>query len=383
MKITKEQIKNSLSILTYIKNDFSTYENIYDNYYHLLKDLLLYPKAWCYTVWSKRGPGKTYSALWLAYYSNIKFIYIKRTDDDVDMILKDIKALEFDPSPYKALKRDKNIRIVPVSLDKGFGAYYEADEEGKPVRLLCYVISFNRVKSYKGYDFSDCEFVVFDEFIPQIGERIRRAEGEQLLDLYRTVERDRLKRGRNPLKLILFANAEQITTPVTNELEIVDDMMDLYASGQTHLYIEDRGILLHHITNDEVKVEESEKQGIYQGMKGTAWFDKSYNGAFIHNDFTNVVKRSIKRSTPLLELIYRRHSYFIYYNEDKDRYYMCSSPSKAQYTYNLDRENEQKKFYVDYQIDLAEACIEERFKFERYTMYDLIMNYRKIFNLNY
>ena len=382
-KITKDQIKKGLTALKYIPKNFTDWENLFDTYYHLLADILMYPLAWCIVVWSKRGPGKTYSALWLCFYAHIKFIYVKRTDDDVDFILKDKTDLDFDPSPYKSLKNDKGIRVKGVSVDKGFGAFYECDEEGNPCRLLCYVISFNRVKSYKGQDFADCEFIVFDEFIPQIGERIRRVEGEQLLDLYRTVERDRIKRGRDPLKLILFANAEQISTPVTNELEIVDDMADLSASGNTHLYIEDRDILLHHITNEEVPEGRGEEIGIAKGMRGTAWYDKSFNGNFVHNDFTNVVDRSIKRSTPLIELYYKTHTYFIYYNEDKDRYYMTTTPAKARYYYNLNRENEQKKFYYDFLIDLVEACVEERFKFAKYSMYDLIINYRKFFNVNY
>ena len=172
MKISKKQIEYGLSILKYIRPDFQKYENLFDNYYHILTDLLLYPLAWCFVVWSKRGPGKTYSVLWLCYYSNIRFIYMKRTNQDVDLILKDVKALDFDPSPYKALKRDKNIKVVGVKIDEGLGAFYEADEEGQSAKLLCYVLSFNKIQQYKGFDFSDCEFIVFDEFIPQAGERV-------------------------------------------------------------------------------------------------------------------------------------------------------------------------------------------------------------------
>ena len=28
-------------------------------YYHFEDDLQAYPDAWCFIVWSKRGPGKT------------------------------------------------------------------------------------------------------------------------------------------------------------------------------------------------------------------------------------------------------------------------------------------------------------------------------------
>ena len=304
---------------------------------------------------------------------------MKRTDKDVNLILTN-RSDEFDASPYKDLKRDKHINVVGVKEDDGIGGFYLADKEGNPEKLLCYVLSFNKVQAYKGFGFSECEFIVFDEVIPQKGERVKRSEGENLLDLYMTVSRDRQKRGRRPLKLLMFANAEEISTPVTNELEIIDDMADLNASGQPTL-LNDRGILLHHITNEEVPIKESEMEGIYNGMKGTAWWDKAFGGYFSGNDFTNVSKRSIKRSKPLLEIKHKTHTFYVYHNEDKDRYYMCSIPSKCAYTYDLNRENEQKKFYLDFQIDLMDACINERMKFEKYSMYDLIANYRKFFKI--
>ena len=34
-----------------------------EKYYYFPDDLERYPDAWCYIVWSRRGPGKTYSAL--------------------------------------------------------------------------------------------------------------------------------------------------------------------------------------------------------------------------------------------------------------------------------------------------------------------------------
>lgn len=384
MKLSDEEIKIGLSSIKWIIPEYHKYENLEDTYYHLLNDFLKFPRAWCYVVWSKRGPGKTYSALWLAYYCKVPFVYMKRTDKDVARILKEEDDLGIDSSPYKPLKIQKNIRVVGVQIDDGFGAFYEADNEGQPTgRLLCYVLSFNKIYTYKGNDFSECEMLVFDEFIPQIGDRIKKAEGELLLDLYSTISRDRLKKGRDPLKMVLFANAEQISVPVTQELEIIDEIAELNASGATHLYIEDRDILIHHITDEEVPIQECEKVGIWKGMQGTAWFDKAFGGKFVHNDFSNVIPKRVKRSKPILELYHKRHYYYIYLNEEKGTYYMTSTPAKAKLSYNLERENEQKRFYYDYLIDLYEACVEERFKFEKYSMYDLIINYKKYFNVTY
>lgn len=351
-------------------------------YYHFEDDLINYPDCWCFAVWSKRGPGKTYSSLWYAYDNNIRFIYMKRTDDDVDLITSGHgDKVQFDFSPYSPINRDKHIHVEAIKINNGFGAFYNINDEGEPYGLpVGYILSFNKVRKYKGFNFN-CDWIIFDEFIPQKGERLNRAEGELLLDLYMTVSRDRQARGEGLLKLILFANTEEISTPVTNELEIVDDMADLNATGQTHSYNEERGILLHHITNEEIPIEEVEKSGIYQGMYGTSWFRKSFEGEFSSNDFSNVTKRTLKKCSGFIHLHYKENDYYIYLNKENGVYYMCKKPIRCIFDYNLNRENEQKAFYLSYGIDLRNSCIEEKMKFETYSMYDLIVNYKKFFKL--
>lgn len=361
-------------------------EDYNDGYYHLAKDLEDYPDAWCYVVWSKRGPGKTYSGLWKSYYDNIPIIYMKRTIDDVNMICSGNNDYNFDPSPYSPLNRDKGLNVRGVSISKkGIGAFYNTDPDGEPQGdPVSYCLAMNAIKSFKGFDFSQCDWILFDEFIPQLGERTSAGnkEGELLLDLYMTVARDRQKRGKKPLKLILFANAEEIATPVTNTLEITDDMADLTQSGNTHLYLEERGILLHHITNDEIPIKESEKSGIYKAMGHTSWGSKTFDGLFSNNDFSNVQKLSLKGFKPMIHIHYKTFDWFIYLNQDTSMWYCCESFQKCPFSYDLNRENEQKKFFYEWYIDLFECCRNDRFRFLKYTMYDtLIKSFKKLFKI--
>ena len=347
-------------------------------YYEFKYDLMLYPEAWCYVVYSKRGAGKTYSALLEAYKNEIPILYMKRTNDDVAFITRE-QTDGLDTSPYAPLNRDHGIEVYGRSIDKGVGGYWHY-EEGEPSGLpVAYALSLNAVKRVKGFDASRCDWIILDEFIPQIGERVLRSEGELLLDLYMTVARDRDKRGKDPLKLILFANAEDISTPITNTLEILDDMADLNASGDTHYYDPDRGILLHHITDKEIPITEKEKTGIYKAMANTSWGQKSFYGEFSKNDFSNVTSKSLKRYRGYIHIHYKTHDYYIYIN-DNGLMYMCESRTECELNFDLNRENEQKAFHM-IQIDLRTACIEERLKFQKYSMYDLIINYTKIFNI--
>ena len=376
---------NNLICWRDLKNFENANENTADGYYHFSKDLYNFPDAWCYVVWSRRGPGKTYSALWNHVYNNTKIIYMKRTVEDVNTICDGKNSANVDMAPYVPITRDKLIPIEPLKISNGLGCFYRSNEDGEHVgEAISYAMALNKIKAVKGFEASSCDWILLDEFIPQIGERINHREGEQLLDLYMTVIRDRVKRGKDELKLVLFANAEDISTPITRELEIIDDMALLNNSGeQNYMYIPDKRIMLHHIVNDEVpavKMQDSQL-GIYQAMKNTSWGKKTFEGEFSNNDFSNVVKMSLKNMTGFCHLKYKAHDYYIYLRYKDGMYYMTDAQIKCQYEYNLYLENDQKRFYNDLYFTLREACVNDCFKFKTYSMYDLLINYKKFFNV--
>lgn len=355
-------------------------EDYNDGYYHISADIEKYPDAVIYVVWSPRGPGKTYSGLRYPY-GRFPILYVKRTNEDLKTICQYAGDIEFDPSPYAPLNRDFNINVKPRLLQPGLGAFYNADENGNPTgKVVSYIASLNSIKRVKGMDLSNAEWILFDEFIPQKGEIVKKAEGDMLLDLYETVARDRIKRGRTPLKLILFANAENISTPITNSLEIVDTMADMQAKNMSIYYDENRGIFYHHILAGEYTINDN--IGMSKAMRGTAWALKSYGGEFANNDFTNVCDMSIKNMRCMWHLHYRRlNDAYIYLNYNTGMFYMTNIKGKPVKSYDLDRENEQKLFYFDHLIDLRKACIEDRFKFKKYSYYDLIINYTSFYDI--
>lgn len=351
------------------------------NYYFFPDDIEKYPDAWCIIVWSRRGPGKTYSALRFAYENKIPIVYAKRTIDDVNIICSDKNGIDL--SPYVPINRDCNTNIKTIQIEKGIGGVYDViyDEDDKPLmgKPISYIAALNAMKVIKGFDLSHCEWLLLDEFIPQSGEIVRRSEGEMLLDLYMTIQRDRVKRGRNNLKLILFANSENISTPITNELDIVDSMCELMAQNKTHLYLDDRGILLHHITNDEIPIQETEKTGIYKAMANTSWGRKAFYGDFANNDFSSVKKINLNKYTPVVAYTWKNKNVYVY--RRNEMLYFSKSKNEKCEMYDLNLENDQKRFYYDYIIDFRNETIEHRVKYESYTMYDLVVNYKGFFKI--
>lgn len=345
-------------------------------YYDVYDDLRRYPEAVVIVAYSRRGVGKTYSSLKGALEEGAPVVYIKRTIDDINLICSSSDT--FDTSPYKPINRDLGTHIMPRKIANGIGSFSHVNDEGEPIgRPVAYCVALSAIKNIKGIDLSDCKYMIFDEFIPQISEsRVLSTEGEALLDVYATVSRDREKRGLDPLRLFLFANAESIYCPVVDELQIMDDLSKLAVSGESYRWIEDRAILLHHV--NEIKIQEEEKNGIYKTMKGTRWFRKSFGGEFSKNDFTNISEKVLKHYSPICKLKYKES--FIYIYQKGSEYYLCKQASNKKINeFDLNLDNHVRRFYGLICIDLQEACTNGKVKFSDYSIYDMIMNFDKRF----
>jgi len=357
---------------------------IKDGYYHFSNDLEAYPEALCYMVYSMRGPGKTYSFLRYCVENKKKFIYMRRTNKSVHLICTGRKnpLLKKDPSPFAPLNRDFGWNILPTEIEDGIGVFFQCDEEENPEgERIGDLLSLNKVMDSKGSDFSDVDFICLDEFCPQTHEIVRKTEAEALLDFYMTATRDRANRGLPDIKLVLFSNTENISCPITREMETIDDMVYLnFNLDQTHLYKEERGLLLHHISLEEAPAAAKNiEAGIGKLMKGTKWADKALYGLFANNDFTYIKKLPMKHMKPYIELIYQRKRIFIYIREADGMFYASHVKNdQSIYFYDLDREASRNMYWVEHGRELQIECMEEHFIFENYSYYDLIMHFKEI-----
>lgn len=361
-------------------------------YYNVFDDLTKYPDCWAYIIVGGRNTGKTYGALKGCYERKKPFIFIKRTNKDIDLLCAGSGTIGtkknqygLDLSPFKSINRDTGSNVKAFKIHEGLGGFWECvagdkgeeKPEGAPIGTL---ISLNSVSKFKGFDMAENDYLIFDEFIPAPWEKVNRKEGDQLLDLYKTVSRDREHRGREPLKLICLANAVNISNPVANTLEVTDLIADMQLYNQEFSIIKDRGIFIRILQADKDFEAQEEQSPIYKAMGSTAWGQMALKNTFAYNDFSNVGKPQIKGYAPRCSFIYKHKKYYIYQRQEK--YYVTYSAFNAKKPeYNLDLENDQKRFYFDFAIDLREECINNNMLFESYTMYEIIINYHKIFQI--
>lgn len=351
-------------------------------YYDVREDMEAYPDAWAILAWSPRGPGKTYSCLRFMIEENKTFLFIKRTKRDVELICADgeNRGITYQTSPFKPLNRDFGWNIGPALIDRnaGVGGFYRRDPENKPYgEPLGYIFALSGSKDIKGFDISEVDYMIFDEFIPKKHERTLRGEGEMLLDIYMTAQRDRRLRGRPDLKLLCMANAVSVNNPTFAMFDITDIAAQMDITNTEYTYIKDRGLLMHFIP--PIDIPEEMKSGIEKAMEGTPWGDMAFGGHFAYDDFTPVQHKRLKGYRPLCSYTYKKKEVFIY--EKDGFYYACRAKANVQQHYNLARENEQKKFWYDYVRKFRDEVIEDKFTFSEFTMYDLMINYKKIFEI--
>jgi hypothetical protein len=245
-----------------------------------------------------RATGKTYGSLKVVIEDDIRFIYMRRTQTQADLINKP----EF--SPYKSLNTDLGWNIGTESISKyNAGFYRQVEEDGRLISQgspLGYTCALSTVSNIRGFDASDVELQIYDEFIPEKHERPIKEEGKALLNSYETINRNRELNGKKPVQLLCMANANDLANPVFMELGLVKkayEMKKKTKTNKTHqeIYINrERGILL--IIMDDSPISERKAQtALYRLTRGS-----DFEAMSIKNDFTSEEVGRIK-SKPLAE----------------------------------------------------------------------------------
>lgn len=362
-----------------------------NNYYYDIGEAIdSHPDDIIFIAIGGRNTGKTYSALCHMIDHNARFVFVKRTIEDVNIlcagsgkITNKPREYAVDLSPFVAINRDRGTNIKAFSVIPGLGAFYPCGADGAPSgEAIGYIVALSAVNKVKGFDLSICDFIIFDEFIPQNFERVNRKEGDALMQLYKTVARDREHRGREALKLVMLANAESISNPVFNTLELTDTVTEMQIQGRYKYEDLKRGIYIERVRSSAAFEEVEQKSKIYAAMDGTQWAKMALNNEFSYDDFTAVKKIDLRRYGVYAQFKYRHKLYYIYNNGTQ--YYLSRRRNgKAATTdnYNLDRQTEQERFYYDIVIPLRSDSIDGRVLYESYSLYDLIMNYKKFYKI--
>lgn len=156
------------------------------------------------SVVGARGVGKTYGLMRYLIEQNEPFVYLRRLQTQIDI------CGSHAGNPFKKLNTDLGIYIYPEK----HGKMLEFDVgEGESKKTIALGVSLSTVATIRGFDFSGYNYIVFDEFIPMVGEKPIKNEFNAFLNLYETINRNRELEGLSAVKAILLGNANQLVNP--------------------------------------------------------------------------------------------------------------------------------------------------------------------------
>lgn len=190
-----------------------------------------------------RGTGKTFGALEYAIRHNIHFMLMRRTLSQMEMISNP------DFSPFNALNREFAWHYTTVKNTKYTGAVYNSvpEDDGKltpagaPIGYTC---ALSTIQNIRGFDGTDIDWLIYDEFIPERHAKPIRSEGEAFLNAYETINRNRELQGRPPLVVMALSNSNDLDNAIYRTLDLVGKAEKMQRNAQEYSVMAERGVLL-------------------------------------------------------------------------------------------------------------------------------------------
>lgn len=259
-----------------------------------------------------RGCGKTYSVLdYMQESSNeeSKFIYMRRDGTEIDSCSSEYG------NPFKKLNDDKGYDIHPFQISKFNGFGIARDED---TAVIGYGVALSTFASMRSQDFSDVDRIFFEEFIPEKHKRKIKGEGEALLNLYETVNRNRELLGEKPVELIMCANGIDLANPILLELGATSLIGKMLANHQRRLTIPEKSLYIEIIPR--TKVSELKEDTVLYRLANQDFVIDSLDTTFRGADL-EYVRKNVNLKSYKTEFAY---SDFVFFS-NKEHYYVARS----------------------------------------------------------
>ena len=239
-----------------------------------------------------RGIGKTFGALEYMLTHDKKFVFLRRTQSQVDLINKQ----EF--SPLKPVADYLGMNIVSKPLSKYNVGFYKAVENDngdiEPVgRCLGYSMALSTISNLRGFDASDVDVLIFDEFQPEKHERPIKNEAQAFFNAYETINRNRELQGRPPLQALCLSNSNDAGNSLYMELKLISKVETMKSKHQIYSLDYNRGIGIFLLDDSPISEKKSET-ALYKATKGSEFEEMA-----LENEFAEFKSNSIKPSTNL------------------------------------------------------------------------------------
>ena len=304
-----------------------------------------------------RATGKTYGSLRYVLKFRKKFMLMRRTQSQTDLINKP----EF--SPFKPVCDDMGIEIGVKPSTKYNSAFLYNEE------VIGYTCALSTISNMRGFDASDVEILIYDEFIPERHERALKNEGAAFLNAYETINRNRELKGKRPLQALCLANAFDIANPIFMELGLVGIAEKMQQKGQEVYINRDKGIMIVMPKSKKISGKKSET-ALYRLTEGSNYADMALTNKFSYNPTDNIKTQPLGEYRPVVSV----GEITIYKHKSGRRYYVSEHRTGNPESYNTD-EVDIKRFITAHGRRLYRAHMNGKVLFENMTCKSLFELY--------
>lgn len=257
-----------------------------------------------------RGTGKTFSTLKYVRENNVLFMYLRRTQGQADLISRP------DFSPFNSIDRECGTYTCVESVTKYNSAFYNADLGEENKKLIGYTAGLSTFSNLRGFDASDVELLIFDEFIPEKHERPIKHEFDALMNCYETINRNRELSGRKPLKLLCLANANNLGNEIFMGLDLVKRSMNMAKTGVEQWTDEKRKIGLYIVQRSKIS-EMKKDTALYRITVGSKFEEMAIENSFSYEDISKIKPQNLKEYKPVVTVsditVYKHKTEELYY----------------------------------------------------------------------
>lgn len=290
-----------------------------------------------------RGIGKSYGCLNDLYSEKIPFIYMRRTQSQLDAVT--IPAL----NPYNQLCKDKGYNIVSVKMGKYTVGFYDAilgedgtnRATGEPFALG---IALNTFASIRGLSAEKYDVLLFDEIIPERHERPIKEEELAFANALESLNRNRELNGRPPLKVIMLSNSNTLNSRIISALGITDELEKMTRRGIEYRLINNDIAIYRYI--DSPISERKKDTALYRVIKNDDFTNMALSNDFAAADFEHVQTKPLNEYNILVTV----GDCTICKHKSNGTYYVISG-QKSQNRYSLlpiDKKAFQRNYYYIY-----------------------------------
>lgn len=255
-----------------------------------------------------RGTGKTFGGLVDMIETHTDFIFMRRTQTQLDAISTE----QF--SPFRKINAVKGWHIGTGKITKQTGGFWQQEQvdgewknAGVPIGSSVALSTFANIRGFG----TTADVLIYDEFIPEEHERPIKQEATAFFNAYESINRNRELEGLKPVQAFCFSNANTLNNALFVQLRIVDKVERMTQTGRTMWTDERRGLCVILLSDSPISHQKSDT-ALYKLTSGTDFADMSLRNEWAFDQSDGTVSRPLAEYRPIVSVgdvtIYRHKS---------------------------------------------------------------------------